>query len=77
MRPQTVRKIYWAWYDHDKGSPSTCYPVIRLGGKFLEDYGFRVGDLIEVEYQAHKIIITRKQQESDPRQNQFQFEEGG
>ena len=32
-------------------------PFIRIANKYLEKYGFHVGDRIEVEYQPDQITI--------------------
>jgi len=58
-RPRRVprlRKVYYAHYDHELQAP---HPVIRLAGKYLADYGFAIGDSIEVELKPHRIIITK------------------
>jgi len=54
MRPKRERKVYNGFY-----TPQTEYPVIRLGGRFLEGYGFHIGDKFDVEYQLEKITITK------------------
>ena len=55
-RVRRFRKVYYAHYDHESGSP---HPVIRLGGKYLEEYGFSIGDTIDVTLEAHRIVITK------------------
>ena len=58
-RVQRLRKVYYGYYDNEFGGP---HPVIRLGGKYLEAYGFNVGDTIEVQYEVGRIAITRVEQ---------------
>lgn len=55
--PRTrMRKVYYAYYDYEYGPP---HPVIRLGGKYLEAYGFAIGDHIKVTLERHRISITK------------------
>jgi hypothetical protein len=56
-KPRNLRKVYYAFYDCKRGS--CAYPVIRLGGKFLEEFGFEIGDGVHVLYEAGKITITK------------------
>lgn len=55
-RVPRLRKVYYAHYDHELRAP---HPVIRLAGKYLADYGFAIGDFIDVELKPHRIIITK------------------
>ena len=55
-----VRKVQYGFY------PSTTlerlakpHPVIRIGGKYLERFGFRIGDAIEVEIADGRIMVRR------------------
>jgi len=50
------RKVYYAYYDHEYGPP---HPVIRLGGKYLETFDFKVGDSIDVKLDFGCIVITK------------------
>jgi len=50
------RKVYYAFYDHEYGPP---HPVIRLGGKYLERFDFKVGDFIDVRLDFGRIVITK------------------
>ena len=49
-------KVYYGYYDYEFGHP---HPVIRLGGKYLEAYGFQIGDRIHVVLDFNQITITR------------------
>ncbi len=51
-----LRKVYYAFYDYEVGPP---HPVIRLGGKYLEHWGFHIGDSIEVDLEIGRITIVR------------------
>ncbi|MBI1805643.1 MAG: type I addiction module toxin, SymE family [Ignavibacteria bacterium] len=51
-----LRKVYYGYYDREFQAP---HPLIRLRGKYLEDFGFAIGDKIEVDFQPHCIIITK------------------
>lgn len=37
----------------------TTTPQITIGNKTLSEYGFNVGDSVEVEYQENKITIKK------------------
>jgi hypothetical protein len=41
-------------------SGTVSYPMIRLAGKFLQEFGFHVHDDIEVVYEEGKITITKQ-----------------
>lgn len=51
-----IRKVYYGHYDYEVASP---HPVIRLRGKYLETFGFKVGDTIEVDLQEGCIMIKK------------------
>ena len=34
-------------------------PMIRITNKYLEEYGFRVGDEAEIEYKQNELIIKK------------------
>jgi len=53
---ERTRKIYYGYYSTRDLSP---HPVIRLEGKYLENFGFMIGECINVKIEPHKIIITR------------------
>lgn len=41
----------------------TDRPFIRIANKYLEEFGFHIGDKIEVEYQPNQIIIKPAKKE--------------
>ena len=49
-----LRKVHYGHYDSEFGRP---HPVIRLGGKYLEEYGFMIGAPIDVNVEAGVITI--------------------
>ncbi len=51
-----VRKVQYGYYDHGSDAP---HPVIRIAGKYLEKFGFRIGEPIEVEIADGKIMVRR------------------
>ncbi|MCI0706098.1 MAG: type I toxin-antitoxin system SymE family toxin [Ignavibacteriae bacterium] len=51
-----LRKVYYGHYDREFGPP---HPMIRLRGRYLETYGFKVGDRINVRLDEGCIIITK------------------
>ena len=51
-----INKVYYAYYDHERWPP---HPVIHLAGKYLKQYGFNVGDRIEVVVEPDQISIRK------------------
>lgn len=51
-----LRRVSYATYDSEFGSP---HPYIRLQGKYLETYGFAIGDTIAVDFDTHWITIRK------------------
>ncbi|MBA4406577.1 hypothetical protein C0389_04825 [bacterium] len=51
-----TRKIYYGYYGNGCVSP---HPVIRLEGKYLESFGFMIGENITVKIDTTQIIITK------------------
>lgn len=37
-------------------------PLIKLQGKYLQDFGFKVGDSVKIECEQGRIIITANSQ---------------
>lgn len=50
------KKVQYGYYDT---KPCTPHPVIHMGGKYLERYGFAIGDFIEVHLESNRITITK------------------
>lgn len=59
MKPKQARIVQPASYEERGTYTRTPYPVIRLGGRFLEKLGFSIGDSIQIDYQPRKIVITK------------------
>lgn len=53
---EKIRKIYYGYYSTKDLAP---HPVIRLEGKYLENFGFLIGESVSVKIEHKKIIITR------------------
>jgi hypothetical protein len=51
-----MRKVYCGHYDYELNHP---HPLIRLKGKYLESYGFAIGNTIEVNFEPHRITIKK------------------
>ena len=51
-----LRKVYYGYYQSALGH---AHPVIRIGGKYLEGFGFAIGDRLEI-YFAHERIVINK-----------------
>ena len=60
--PVTTRrlKVYYGSY---QGGTYSRHPVIRIGGNYLQAYGFKTGDTLEVKLSSGRIEITRLNQE--------------
>ena len=56
--PRKMRrlKIHFAYYDFERLPP---HPVIRFGGNYLEEFGFRIGDQIDMCLDQGVITITK------------------
>jgi hypothetical protein len=56
--PKTIRerKVYYEYYPTEQHTP---HPLIRIGGKYLEYFGFKAGDQIKVEFDMGKIVIEK------------------
>ncbi|MGA2624470.1 MAG: hypothetical protein ABSF91_11495 [Bacteroidota bacterium] len=59
-----IRKVHYGHYDSEFGLP---HPVIRLGGKYLEEYGFAVGAGFEVSFEPGLITIRLSSIQEDSR----------
>lgn len=53
-------KVY---YSH-KGFPYDKKPVIRLGGDYLSEANFKIGDSIEIAAEPGRIVITKLESNS-------------
>jgi len=59
VRAKRIRKVYYGHYAHRSHWANTIYPVIRIGGKYLTELNFQVGDAIEVTFEHNKITIAK------------------
>ena len=64
MEGNGMRKLRKVQYGHYEDKAAKPHPVIRIAGKYLEKFGFRIGDVVEVEI-ADKKIMVRKLAEPD------------
>ncbi len=55
-RLRRTRKVQYGHYEDKAAKP---HPVIRIAGKYLEKFGFRIGDAITVEIEDGKIMVRR------------------
>ncbi len=51
-----VRKVYYGYYQAALGH---AHPVIRIGGKYLERFGFAIGDKVEIHFAREQIVINK------------------
>lgn len=52
------KRILKVYYGHH-GNSYKQHPVIRLGGDYLTQMEFKIGDAIEISMQLGQIIITK------------------
>ena len=52
-------KVYRGFYQVGYRKHLKPHPIIRLGGNYLENLGFQVGDSIEVRTEQERIVITK------------------
>jgi hypothetical protein len=48
-------KVYYAHH----GNSTRHHPYIRLAGKYLLNFGFKVGDKVQIQMEEQRIIITK------------------
>jgi antitoxin component of MazEF toxin-antitoxin module len=63
------RTVYYADYEPLNGRRNV-YPVIRLGGKYLRQFGFEIGDKIDVAVNKEQITIRKINREASPEKEQ-------
>ncbi|MHB8579127.1 MAG: SymE family type I addiction module toxin [Ignavibacteriaceae bacterium] len=51
-----LRKVYYGYYQTSLGR---AHPVIRIGGKYLEGFGFAIGDRLEIHFARERIVINK------------------
>ena len=51
-----TRKVQYGYYEDKAAKP---HPVIRIAGKYLERFGFRIGDAITLEIEDGTIMVRR------------------
>ena len=61
-----LRKVYYGYYQSALGH---AHPLIRIGGKYLEEFGFAIGDRLEIHF-AHEQIIINKILSTPPSQKE-------
>jgi len=74
-KPKQHRIVQYAFYDQTRSKYGRRnnqrrlpYPVIRIGGRFMEHLGFNIGEPVAVEYEAGKITITKlTREEGEPK----------
>lgn len=54
-----ILKVYRGSYCLRFGRIYKAHPVIRLGGLYLSALDFKIGDMIEVQTERGKIVITK------------------
>ncbi|MBI3501319.1 MAG: hypothetical protein HY063_05940 [Bacteroidetes bacterium] len=58
------QKIYYGHYRNFNGGK--FYPVIRVGGIFLRDFGFEISDCVEIIISQGKITISKVPKDYSP-----------
>ena len=60
------RKVYYEYYPSGQNAP---HPLIRISGKYLEPFGFNVGDEITITLEIGRVTIVKgKQMHNSPYQ---------
>ena len=54
-KKKRIQKVYYGYHTY-MGRP---HPVIRLGGKYLLGFNFKIGDNIEIMTEIDRIVITK------------------
>ncbi len=54
-----MRKLRKVQYGHYEDKAAKPHPVIRIAGKYLERFGFRIGDTVEVEIADGRIMVQK------------------
>ncbi len=54
---RSKRKVYYAYARRSR--KDIIHPVIRLGGIYLREFGFNIGDDIEVSCEKGRIVINK------------------
>ncbi len=57
-----TRKVQYGYYSSKplgEYKPAEPHPVIRIAGKYLEKFGFKIGDAIAVEIENGRIMVRR------------------
>jgi len=55
VNKKRTMKVYYGHHSHSYGQ----HPVIRLGGKYLANMDFKIGDTIEIIIELGRISITK------------------
>ncbi len=55
-RNPKLRKVYYEFYPYEDTKP---HPLIKIAGKYLEVFGFKIGDMIKVHLEPDRILIER------------------
>jgi hypothetical protein len=53
--PSRKLKVY---YGHYGSGFNNIYPVIRIAGKYLREFGFEIGTKLQIDLEADKITVT-------------------
>ena len=59
MDSNGMRKLRKVQYGHYEDKAAKPHPVIRIAGKYLERFGFRIGDTVEVEIANGRIMVQK------------------
>lgn len=58
MKSRNIRRLRVYYAHRPKGYSK--FPVIRLGGNYLADAGFQIGDELEVTVSERILTITKR-----------------
>ncbi|HUI28973.1 MAG TPA: SymE family type I addiction module toxin [Candidatus Acidoferrales bacterium] len=60
-----MRKLRKVQYGHYEDKAAKPHPVIRIAGKYLERFGFNIGDVVEVEIADGRIMVQKLSEPDD------------
>jgi len=66
--PKPVRRItvYSQTFSRESRPASIRFPKLHLCGKWLQDTGFKIGQVVDIACETGKLIITIAQEQKHP-----------
>jgi len=61
---KSVQKVYRGYHKR-RGYAYIPHPIVRIGGSYLSQFDFEIGDTIEVLIEKGRIVISKKSGNED------------